>query len=68
MAADFSAPSLGAGQPRICAHVLARPGTSRAVSIEAAITSNSGATITEDTSELPWDTACASRHGPPAKT
>ena len=68
MAADFSAPALGAGQPRICAHVLARPGTSRAVSIEAAITSNSGATIAEETSENTGDTACAYRHVPLAKT
>ena len=52
MASDFSAPSSGAGQPRICAHVLARPGASRAVPIEAAITSASGVTITEDMSEL----------------
>ena len=68
MAADFSAPSLGAGQPRICAHVLARPGASRAVSIEAAITSASGATIAEAIASRQWDMACASRHGPPAKT
>ena len=36
--------------------------------IEAAITSASGVTITEDMSEHPWLTACSFRHGPPAKT
>ena len=68
MAADFSAPSSGAGQPRICAHVLARPGASCAVPIEAAITSASGVTITEDMSEHPWLTACSFRQLPTTKT